>query len=400
MLRVNQGEAESPLILLYIVDAGGGHRAAANAFVAAAAERKTGFRLEIRSISDALEPIDWIRRATRVSMEETYNNMVRRGWTLGLVPLLRGMQWIIRRAHNKVVALLSEDLSRRRPALVVSLAPNFNTPLRDAVRRAHPGIPFIVHLTDYADFPPNFWMVPGLDYLVVGGEEAVEQALGIGLTPDRISRHSGMPLHPRFYPRSSPDRALAVRRELGIEDGAFVSLLLFGGKGTPEMAALSRQILAAVPEGHVIAVGGSNPRLVKRLTAIAAAEPRLHAFGFSDRVADLMAASDVLVTKPGPGSVAEALHQRVPIVTIANNRTVPQERFNALYLADRGFGYVERRWRDLPARVQKLAQDPLGRRAMVERQMALPENRAVYESLDLLGELVQRASGLPSAVVA
>src|SRR6185369_6331383 len=115
-----------------------------------------------------------------------------------------------------------------------------------------------------------------------------------------------------------------------------------------EMAALSRELLSAIPEGHVIAIGGSNPRLVKRLQAIAAGEPRLHAFGFSDRVADLMAASDVLVTKPGPGSVAEALHQRIPVVTIANARTVPQERWTARFLAESGFGFVERRWRDLP----------------------------------------------------
>jgi UDP-N-acetylglucosamine:LPS N-acetylglucosamine transferase len=131
-------------------------------------------------------------------------------------------------------------------------------------------------------------------------------------------------------------------------------------------------------------------RLVQRLQAIAAEQPRLHAFGFSDRVADLMAASDVLVTKPGPGSVAEALHQRIPVVTIANSWTVPQERFNARYLAEKGLGFVERRWRDLPERVHRLAGDPLERRAIMERQAALPENRAVFETLDLLEALMIR----------
>jgi hypothetical protein len=389
---VNQGESAAPLIILYILDAGGGHRAAANALTAAAAQRTTPFRLDIINISDVLEPLDWIRRTTHISLEETYNNMVRRGWTLGLVPLLRVLQRIVRLAHERVVPLVARDLARRRPAIAVSLAPNFNAPLRDAVHRTCPGVPFIVNLTDYADFPPNFWMVPGLDRLVVGSEDAVQQARGLGFRADQISLHSGMPLHPRFYPRASAERAREVRRELGIPEEAFVTLLLFGGKGTPEMAGLSRELLSAIPEGHVIAIGGSNPRLVKRLQTIAAEHPKLHAFGFSDRVADLMAASDVLVTKPGPGSLAEALHQRIPIVTIANSWTVPQERFNARYVAESGFGYVEHHWRDLAGRVQKLAADPLERRAIMDRQAGLPENRAVYELLDLLETLVQKAA--------
>src|SRR5689334_15556892 len=113
MRGVNQGENAPPLVVLYILDAGGGHRAAANALVAAAAQRGAPFRLEIVNISDVLEPLDWIRRTTRISLEETYNNMVRRGWTLGLVPQLRVLQGIIRLAHEKVVPLVAADLRKR-----------------------------------------------------------------------------------------------------------------------------------------------------------------------------------------------------------------------------------------------------------------------------------------------
>jgi UDP-N-acetylglucosamine:LPS N-acetylglucosamine transferase len=392
-------EGDRPLILLYIVDAGGGHRAAANALIAAAAEAGPRLRFEVINISRVLAPLDWVRRATGVSLEDTYNEMVRRGMTLGLVPLLRGLQWTIRQVHGRLVSILSADLAPRRPALVVSLAPNFNAPLRDAVRSTHPGVPFVVHLTDYADFPPNFWMVPGVDRLVVGCEEAIGQAGAAGIPAERVVRHSGMPLHPKFYPRVGAERGRAVRRELGIGDEAFVSMLLFGGKGTPQMVPLAGELLSAIPAGHVIAIGGSNPRVVKRLSDVAAREPRLHAFGFSDRVAELMAASDVLVTKPGPGTVAEALHQRVAIVTIANNRTVPQERFNAHYLVTHGFGHVEHSWKDMAARVRRLAEDPLERRAIVERQARLPENHAVFETLDLLvGILRARADRQPVGV--
>jgi UDP:flavonoid glycosyltransferase YjiC (YdhE family) len=374
--------ADRPLVLLYIVDAGGGHRAAATALIAAAALEDPGYRLEIVTIQDVLAPVDWMRRFTGRSLEDTYNEMVRRGWTWGLVPLLRGLQWLIRRLHAPLVSLFATHLALRRPALVVSLAPNFNAPLRDAVRRAHPGVPFYVMLTDIADFPPHFWMEPGLDGIVVASEDAAAQARSVGLPPARIAIHSGMPLHPRFYPRCPPEQRTATRRELGIPADAFVSLLLFGGKGTPEMVPLSRWLLRDLPDGHVIAVAGSNPRIHEKLKREAAGSPRLHACGFTDQVAALMAASDVLVTKPGPGVIAEALHQRVPIVAIANGRTVPQERYNAEYLAKYGLGCVEHRWRDLAACVRRLAGDAHERRGIAWRQAALPENQAVFEALD------------------
>jgi 1,2-diacylglycerol 3-beta-galactosyltransferase len=315
--------------------------------------------------------------------------MVRRGWTWGLVPLLRGLQWWIRRLHRPLVSLFAAHLSKHRPAVVVSLCPNFNAPLRDAVARACPQAPFLVRLTDFADFPPHFWMEPGLDTVIVGSDEAVEQAARVGLLNGRVVRHSGMPLHPRFYPRVGGERRQAVRAELQIPEGAFVTLLLFGGKGTPEMAGLARELLGLLPEAHVIAIGGSNPRLTARLEQLAAVSPRLHAYGFTDRVAELISASDVMVTKPGPGTIAEALHQRIPIVTIANGRTVPQERFNADYLARHGLGVVEHRWADLAGRVRALYRDGAARRAMLERQAALPENRATFEMLEHLERLVQ-----------
>jgi hypothetical protein len=383
---------QRPLILLYIVDAGGGHRAAANALLAAAADRHPGFDLEIVSFQTVLEPVDWPRRISGVSLEDTYNEMVRRGFTFGLVPLLRALQWTIRRAHKPLVRLIGNDLNRRKPAVVVSLAPNFNAPLRDAVHQNCPGVPFVVMLTDYADFPPFFWMVPGIDRIVVGCDEAVVQARSIGIAEGHIARHSGMPLNPRFYPRASEEKGRAIRSELGIPEDAFTSLLLFGGKGTPEMAPLGEALLQAIPGGHVVAIGGSNPRLVRRLTEIGAREPRLHPFGFTDRVSDFMAMADVLVTKPGPGTVAEALHQRIPIVTIANGYTVPQERFNAQYLTAHGFGFVEGAWKDLASCVARLAQNPETRRAVMERQASLPPNSAVFEALDYLSTLLPAAS--------
>jgi UDP-N-acetylglucosamine:LPS N-acetylglucosamine transferase len=263
--------------------------------------------------------------------------------------------------------------------------PNFNGVMRDAIREAIPGTPLVVVLTDFADFPPRFWIEPGLDRVVVGTDEAREQALAIGIPPGRVSRVSGMVMHPRFYRAGGPSVRERVRGELGLGEAEFAVTLLFGGKGSPEMAPLSERLLAADPAFRVIAICGDNPALFERLGPLeAGAGGRLVRLGFTDRVAELLAASDLLVTKPGPGSLSEAFHQRVPVVVTRNIHTIPQERFNADFVRERGLGLVVSRIRDIPDAALRLFRDGAGRAAIRERLAALPENRAVYEVVDII----------------
>jgi 1,2-diacylglycerol 3-beta-galactosyltransferase len=135
----------------------------------------------------------------------------------------------------------------------------------------------------------------------------------------------------------------------------------------------------------VVAVCGENPGLLGRLAPLETrAGGRLARFGFTDRVAELLAASDLLVTKPGPGSLSEAFHERVPVVVARNVHTIPQERFNTDFVRDRGLGIVVNHWREVPAAALRLLRDPAARAAIGERLAALPENRAVYEVLAIV----------------
>jgi len=276
----------------------------------------------------------------------------------------------------------------------VSVMPNFNGVMRDAIREAIPGTPLVVVLTDFADFPPRFWIEPGLDRVVVGTDEARAQALAIGIPPEGISRVSGMVMHPRFYRAGGPSVRGPVRGELGLGEADFAVTLLFGGKGSPEMAPLAERLLAADPAFHVITICGENPALFERLAPLEARHPdRLVRLGFTDRVAELLAASDLLVTKPGPGSLSEAFHERVPVVVTRNVHTIPQERFNTDFVRDRGLGLVVAHWREIPAAVLRLFRDTAERAAIRGRLAALPENRAVYEVIDILADVTRPSHG-------
>jgi 1,2-diacylglycerol 3-beta-galactosyltransferase len=195
-----------------------------------------------------------------------------------------------------------------------------------------------------------------------------------------------MVLHPRFYPRAGSEARGRIREALGLSPDDFVVLVLLGGKGSPELRPLCERLLAASPHWRVVAICGDNPALYAALGRVeAAADGRLRRIGFTDRVSEHMAACDVLVSKPGPGTLAEAFHLRVPTVVTRDTR-IPQERYNVRLVEDRGLGLTVPDWRAAPTAVARLAADRALRAAVQERLAELPENRAVYEAL----EIVQR----------
>jgi UDP-N-acetylglucosamine:LPS N-acetylglucosamine transferase len=266
--------------------------------------------------------------------------------------------------------------------------------IAEGVRLSHPHTPFLVALTDFADFPPHFWVEPGLDGVVVATEDAALQALELGVPAASIHRTSGMPLHPRFYPRADAARRQGLREEFGLRAEDFAVLVTFGGKGSPEMEPLCARLLSVARSWRVIAICGDNAALYRRLRPLELASAgRLRRLGFTDRMADYMAAADVLLTKPGPGSLAEAFHQRVPPVVVGNALTIPQERYNVRMVEREGLGVAVRHWRDMIGAVAALADDPGRLCAIRHRLERLPENRAVYEALDIIGNVVGQRRG-------
>jgi len=391
--------SDDPEILVFTVDAGGGHRAAARALVAAAAEMRAPFRLRVENLQEILAPLDPLRRLTGVSLEALYNLILRGHWTVLLVPLLRVMHGAIAVRRRALQRAVREHLAARPPAAVLSVLPNFNGVVRDAWREVRPGAPFVVLLTDFADFPPRFWIEPGIGRVIVGSAEAAAQAGRVGLPAERVSRVSGMVLNPSFYGRGGPEARERVRRELRLGDD-FTVVLLYGGKGSPEMEPLTSRLLESGPGRRVIAIAGDNPKLLAKLEALKPrASGRLHCAGFTDRVAEYLAAADLLVTKPGPGSLAEAFHQGVAVVVVRDRSTIPQERYNTRFVEEHGLGVVVPRWSDIPQTVLALARDRerLGRlRANVE---ALAENRAVYEVIRILAREIGAESRLDAKIL-
>src|ERR1022692_2278644 len=126
-------------IVLVYFDAGGGHRSAATALQEIIRQKKFPWQVDLLNLQELLDPIDIIRRVTRIRVQDVYNNMLRNDWTLGSPQLMRVLQLIVRLLHRPTVRLLEEHWREVQPDMVVSLVPHFNRALRESFTKTAPG---------------------------------------------------------------------------------------------------------------------------------------------------------------------------------------------------------------------------------------------------------------------
>src|SRR5512142_620351 len=129
-------------------DAGGGHRAAATALRTVIEQQHRPFEVRLVNLQEILDSIDVFRKVSGVRLQDLYNLMLKKGWTLGSGQLTAGMHLVIRLFHGRQVKVLERFWSKDAPDMIVSLVPNLNRAIRDAAKRVLPGAPMVTILTD------------------------------------------------------------------------------------------------------------------------------------------------------------------------------------------------------------------------------------------------------------
>ena len=375
---------------LVFFDAGGGHRSAANALCEIVRREERPWEMRMMNLQDILDGVDVFRRITGVRLQDLYNLMLRRGWTLGSPALMKGMHGVIRLLHSTEVKLLSNYWRGRQPDMVVSVIPNFNRALWQAIERVMPGVPMVTILTDMADYPPHFWIERQPQYFICGTERAYRQAISLGHAPDRLFRTSGMILNPRFYEPVAVDLA-RDREALGLDPNRPTALIMFGGEGSRAILRIAQLLDRSGLDLQIIAICGKNKKLEAALREMPRRIP-IHVEGFTREVPRFMRLCDFFIGKPGPGSISEAIAMGLPVIIERNHWTLPQERFNAQWVEEQGVGISVRRFRLQIVDAVRQMLDPERRRGFL-KAVRRQNNRAVFEIPGMLDEILQRIYG-------
>ena len=381
---MQESEAVKTVELVFF-DAGGGHRSAANALTEIVRREGHPWDMQLMNLQELLDEMDVFRKLTGIRLQDLYNLLLRKGWTVGSPALMKGMHGVIRLLHSKQVSLLSNYWRAKQPDMVVSVIPNFNRALYAAIQQVMPKVPLVTILTDMADYPPHFWIERQPQYLICGTEHAYQQAMGLGHSPDRVFRTSGMILNPKYYEPVTVDRG-PDRAALGLDPVRPTALMMFGGEGSAAMLQIARQLDASGLDVQIIAVCGKS----RKLEAAMRAMPRtitMHVEGFTKEVPRLMRLADFFIGKPGPGSISEAVAMGLPVIIERNHWTLPQERYNADWVEEQKVGISLRNFKkEITGAVGRMLDSAT--RCEFVKHVKRQENRAVFEIPEILERIL------------
>jgi 1,2-diacylglycerol 3-beta-galactosyltransferase len=317
---------------MLIIEGGGGHRAAANAIVEGLSHLY-GDEVTVTIVDISKETSIPIVN----QMDDVYRWLTADGvWLWKALWVTDGKPWVPQVCSRMLAPLFSGTVERvidgEAPDLVVGLHSLVNhIPLRVLRKKMRAAIPFATVITDMVTVHPS-WVCPDVDYCMVPTEAARQQAVRYGLAPERVGV-VGQPVSLKFASRLGEKHEL--RRRLNMDLDRPGVLIVGGGDGVGPMYEIARAIATRVPNAQLLVVAGRNSALKRKLESTLWEIPT-HIFGFVDNMPELMGASDLLITKAGPGTLAEAFTAGLPVVI---SSYIPgQEKGNVDYVLEHQAG--------------------------------------------------------------
>jgi processive 1,2-diacylglycerol beta-glucosyltransferase len=246
--------------------------------------------------------------------------------------------------------------------------------------------PFEVVLTDWHSVH-RFWVAPGVDHYTTPTESARLDCIRYG-APASAVEVVGLPVRRAFALPFDPAERARCLSGLGLDPRRFTVLMMVGAEGSPgALRNVARLARTALSEAQLVVVCGRNATLRRRVEALPRNVP-VRALGFVDNVAELMRSADVLVTKAGGLTLAEAFCCGVPVVV--HDLLPGQEAGNLAYvLGEHAVEYAPRP-AQLARTVKALQSDPARRADLVAQARRLARPQAADEIAD---GLLARLSG-------
>ena len=374
---------KKPHILFLFSDTGGGHRSAAEAIIEA-------IHLEYGDIVTT-EMLDFFKSHAPLplnKMPDWYPDMVK-------APHLWGLSFKISDGRRRARAITASmwpyvgravrKIVKENPAdLIVTVHPLATTIFLKALGRNRP--PFIIVVTDMVT-THALWYDQRADLILVPTETARQRGIAYEMEAKRV-RVVGQPVAERYCVPAGDKESL--REKLGWEQDKTIVLLVGGGEGMGPLGKTAREIATSGLNVALAVVAGRNQRLKKHLEALDWPVP-VHIYGFTHEMPDFMRAADVLVTKAGPGTIAESLNANLPMILYA--KLPGQEDGNVTFVLEEKVGVWAPEPEQVVQNLREWVQKPEVRLQYVEncRHAARPDAsrqiaRAIGETLELTSE--------------
>lgn len=378
--------SSAPKILILISDTGGGHRASAEAIRMGLTE-EYGDRFDITILDPLAEYAPWpLNKLRRIYFFFAQNapEMWKVMWQLT-------QYWVIS-APSLAVQMqrlrkpMEQALADYQPDIIICVHPLVQQIFSRVLKRM-PNPPLCATVVTDPVHPHRLWFHTHTDLCFVATESGYAQGLRYGLLPAQL-RQYGLPINPAF---SRPARPKAeLRRKLGMDTELPAVLLISGGDGVGPVERIASRVVSALgrhdaPLGQLVIICGRNRLLQHRLAARRWPIPTV-VNGFVTNMPEWMAACDCIITKAGPGTIAEA--QAMGLAIILSGFIPGQEQGNVEYVLENEVGQYSERPREIARMVHRwFAEDRAGleRASQNARRISTPN-----ATFDIVRAIVQQ----------
>lgn len=289
---------------------------------------------------------------------EIYDQALRGGWT-NLTNFAAGYCFptylkVFQRTFQKRVKQL---LEKEKPDLAISVVMYLDGVLAYACKELD--IPFLLVTTD-GDL--QNWVI-GLNpekytnmKVTIGFKSPKTQGVlrKTGISPQDIL-FTGFPIRKDFLEKKDKR---TIQQAWNLPEHKFIVMVLMGGVGAAATYSYVKKLSKMNLPIHLVVCAGSNKKMLQKIKALEAkSNVSMTIVPFTQRVSDLMAASDVLITKAGPGSINEAMFMDLPMLIDKTSPVLYWEEENIRFVENNGFGLAVTSFVSLEKTLTRLLQD-------------------------------------------
>lgn len=390
VIRKSDG-IKKPNVLIFSCVGGGGHMSAAQAITS-----YLGSDYEvsvINIIAEAAGNFDILRfiSGNTVGSEDLYNFFLRHGMSRTVSIYCSLGHALTSLCSRYLDARVGEFIDQARPDLIISVMPFFNGVI---YRTSHErNIPFTVVTCDLntVNYIQDLYNPSSelFKYALPFNDPSMLKAIKPAHIPPDAIKILGFPVRPSFLVRHDKHE---LRDSFSLPTDIPVVMILMGAVGGRSVLGYLRKLAKMKTTMHIVVCVGRNEALKSCIENIAfPSHITVSVFGYTDKISELMQASDLLITKPGPTTICEALYARVPLLLDVTSQPIFWEYMNVDFVVKHGFGEVVSSLRHVPVQVKKLLEDVEQRTAMVKamEQFDMPDARANIRLL--VADLLERA---------
>lgn len=382
-LFAEDGQESSPhrkTILVLSSTGGGGHIAASNTL-----RSLVGDDYDLKMAY----PINQLRIWGVPSCEQVYNTMLRNGWIRSMNFIVRNLVPSIFRSYmGKLERIINSYIEIYQPDLVISVIPFVNFPASEAARKSE--IPFLIVTTDndLRNWAFEMERIKHPHFKVTIGADlpSTRDVLLKKKVPEHAIETIGLPLRPDFMTQKDENKIL---QELDLPTDREMILIMMGAAGGDTAYEYARRIGNIDLGAHLVVIAGRNNKLKKELEQLDLHPSNsISVFGFTDRVSDLMAVSDVIITKPGPGTINEAIAMKLPILIDNTAITLFWERANVDFVLKYGVGQKIKKLRQVEGLLMTYLKDKETIQNLEKSFSNIPSNQFHLRIPGIIQELI------------